>query len=167
MSERDIEDIMPQMPETQGFLEIYGVPICLDLGNAISPWIIALIVIICLITVGKVLQWGAIDSAMCLDLGIAIWPWIIALSAIICLIIVGKFLLWGAGNGVMCLDLGIAISPWIIALYVIICLIYMGAIGYAGYWILRTIVAWFSDLFQMIQDDFNNGVAIAKALGLN
>ena len=52
----DIEDIMPQMPETQGFLEIiYGVPICLDLCNAILPsWIIALIVIICLIIVGAI-----------------------------------------------------------------------------------------------------------------
>ena len=144
MSERDIEDIMPQMPETQGFLEIYGVPICLDLCNAILPWIIALVVIICLITVGKVLQWGAINSAMCLDLGIAISPWIIALSVIICLIIVGKFLLWGAGYGVMCLDLGIGLDlgiwPWIIALYVIICLIYVGAIGYTGYWIRQLLL---------------------------
>ena len=85
----DIEDIMPQMPETQGFLEIiYGVPICLDFCNAILPsWIIALIVIICLITVGKVLQSVALDVALIyLDFGPR---WIVALYLKICLIYVG------------------------------------------------------------------------------
>ena len=76
----------------------------------------------------------------------------------------GKVLLWGASYGVMCLDLGIAISPWIIALYVIICFIFVGGIGYDGYWILRSIVAWFSDLFQRIQDDFNNGDTIGESM---
>ena len=58
MSEIKMED-MPQMPETQGFLEIFREMVGLDLisqewGIGMSPWIIALIIIICLIIVGVI-----------------------------------------------------------------------------------------------------------------
>ena len=55
---------------------------------------------------------------------------------------------------------------------VIICLVIVGAIGYAGYWILGRIVAWFLDLFQRIHDYYFNhnhgdtiGERMKKALG--
>ena len=58
MSVVKMED-MPQMPETQGFLEIFQEMLGLDLisqewGIGMSQWIIVLIVIICLMIVGAI-----------------------------------------------------------------------------------------------------------------
>ena len=55
---------MPQMPETQGFLEIFREMLGLDLisqewGIGLSPWIIALIVIICCLIIMGAIAYAA------------------------------------------------------------------------------------------------------------